>query len=931
GGGGQFAEPGARLSCHLLLCLFRTSDHPISSTVLVSTPATTLYSLTSPGPSTLVMGNSGQRSLYIIKHPCDRYLLAAAHSSMRVEAVLTVLKAILVLADSMENRELKSKPEISQNKEISISEILGTNLDDADFSDFGLPPLPGTKPKVDVNQAIENATLGEFAKHALKQICSQEWIHERCLREPEMLSKPDLLLDPMLTHKQAQQLLQMICHPKSISHTNLDSEIDQKQRISRVLHCLDEWTIRVSWLQLQLIYAQCGGPNSTPEVLVWLDNVAKSTIDFFQSSSEESLKQSQNNVNNMDNNKEGNSRGFNSVKNQANDEHKDRRVWLVAPLISKLPLAVQGKILRVAANVLESGNWMSAGANSQNNYSYSKNKDRGFQQQKCNTSSMSNSSLLLSYPPFLSLVLMCLKAQEQGQEQRESLLNSLYSQLHQAVHDRPNDDSKVKLNIQDGLQLRLSLVGGMFDMIQKSSSLMDWAVLLLQLLSYGVVDPQLNYELFTTVLDMLSMLIHTTQATDSSEPREETRKQHQNLIKKLKKELATERFGIGVSLVRQLLPVPKQQCEVITCEAMGSLIDTKGNKIAGFDSIDKKQGLQVAEIQKVSPWDLIEGHKNPAPLSWTWFGAMKMERKPLRAEENHHLNAWHIHSQRKPTAYYLEPPPLPPEDTVDPLPVVPVPAPIVEKPPSLPTPLMPAPQTILPIPMVDEAIKRDRDTPNELSMRGVKKAKTQRRRRQPKHPAMSTTPQPAPTMRMPGAYDGYGGHPPPPPPPQNAPHQAWFAGSQQPGPPHQAPPQQQGYYHQGPPMGPAQRFERPNSKAVLNSYLRARQPGGGTSQYMNQGNAGPGNPPSGIAGPSGGPPPHLYQARQQQQMMMQRQMRPTQQPPNPMVVPPSQMYQMQPNNQGTPPQVQQTVNPMHHMAQQSQGNYAAPPPPNLHK
>lgn len=42
-------------------------------------------------------------------------------------------------------------------------------------------------------------------------------------------------------------------------------------------------------------------------------------------------------------------------------------------------------------------------------------------------------------------------------------------------------------------------------------------------------------------------------------------------------------------MVRQLLPFPKQACEVITCEAMGSLIDTKGNKIAGFDSIDKKQ------------------------------------------------------------------------------------------------------------------------------------------------------------------------------------------------------------------------------------------------------------------------------------------------------------------------------------------------------
>lgn len=35
---------------------------------------------------------------------------------------------------------------------------------------------------------------------------------------------------------------------------------------------------------------------------------------------------------------------------------------------------------------------------------------------------------------------------------------------------------------------------------------------------------------------------------------------------------------------RQLLPLPKQTCDIITCEPKGSLIDTKGNKIAGFDS-----------------------------------------------------------------------------------------------------------------------------------------------------------------------------------------------------------------------------------------------------------------------------------------------------------------------------------------------------------
>ena len=99
GGGDDEAEPGARLTCHLLLCLFRTSEPPLSASCVTSTPATTLYSLTSPGPANLVPNN---RPSYVIKHPCDRYLLAAAHSCIRVEAVIAALKAILVLGDANE-------------------------------------------------------------------------------------------------------------------------------------------------------------------------------------------------------------------------------------------------------------------------------------------------------------------------------------------------------------------------------------------------------------------------------------------------------------------------------------------------------------------------------------------------------------------------------------------------------------------------------------------------------------------------------------------------------------------------------------------------------------------------------------------------------------------------------------------------------------
>lgn len=77
--------------------------------------------------------------------------------------------------------------------------------------------------------------------------------------------------------------------------------------------------------------------------------------------------------------------------------------------------------------------------------------------------------------------------------------------------------------------------------------------------------------------------------------------------------------------------------------------------------------MRVTEKEKVSMWDLLEGHKNPAPLLWSWFGAVKMERKPLTYEDNHRLLKYHMHSLVKPSSYFYEALPLPPEDAEEPM------------------------------------------------------------------------------------------------------------------------------------------------------------------------------------------------------------------------------------------------------------------------
>lgn len=73
----------------------------------------------------------------------------------------------------------------------------------------------------------------------------------------------------------------------------------------------------------------------------------------------------------------------------------------------------------------------------------------------------------------------------------------------------------------------------------------------------------------------------------------------------------------------------------------------------------------------MSNWDLLEGMKNPAPLSWAWFGAVRLERRPLACEDTHRLLKYHTHNLQRPASHYLDPPPLPPED-LEPVPDKPV-------------------------------------------------------------------------------------------------------------------------------------------------------------------------------------------------------------------------------------------------------------------
>lgn len=95
-------------------------------------------------------------------------MLAYAHRNITVGAIIAVLKVILVLGDAEDPNKGASK-------------IFHVDDDDDDIEDdFGLGLKSSSASKG--GSSIENAKLSDFAKHTLKQICSQEWVHNRCLQ-----------------------------------------------------------------------------------------------------------------------------------------------------------------------------------------------------------------------------------------------------------------------------------------------------------------------------------------------------------------------------------------------------------------------------------------------------------------------------------------------------------------------------------------------------------------------------------------------------------------------------------------------------------------------------------------------------------------------------------------------------------------------------
>jgi hypothetical protein len=96
------------------------------------------------------------------------------------------------------------------------------------------------------------------------------------------------------------------------------------------------------------------------------------------------------------------------------------------------------------------------------------------------------SSWLLSQQPFVNLILACVDG-----EASDGLVQTLLKQFQeivQRVKDNPTLPHRYIFTFErEGLLLRLSLIGGLFDSLLEYH--VDWALVLFQLLFYGIISP----------------------------------------------------------------------------------------------------------------------------------------------------------------------------------------------------------------------------------------------------------------------------------------------------------------------------------------------------------------------------------------------------------------------------------------------------------
>ena len=276
----------------------------------------------------------------------ERRLLASNYRNVAFGAFLCVLKSLLIISQSC-FKDCKTYFELC--RESTQRHAKNFNFDRISPGEQHFRPYREPIPE----------ELVDLSMRVLKLCCDQDWIQERCLKESDTLCNQTNLCDKLLDDGQAQQLLRFICYKSTSELTRFSLDKGPKPIISSLLQNLNQWTLRATILELKLMIkileyntpgtkSQDANFNYSSAMKTHehntqhlLHSIASATIELFQHQTEGRYATSSNSI----------TSSSSTMSVPQTGEQEDRKgIWLIAPLISRLPDNVQSKILQIAGN-----------------------------------------------------------------------------------------------------------------------------------------------------------------------------------------------------------------------------------------------------------------------------------------------------------------------------------------------------------------------------------------------------------------------------------------------------------------------------------------------------------------------------------------------------------------------------------------------------
>ena len=443
----------------------------------------------------------------------------------------------------------------------------------------------------------------------LEAVVSQSWVQEKCQYEVEQLALaltekdkdsgaiPGMGGDPKLKTLHVKLLANYICY-----HGSKQALIirEDKAQVLKILETLDLWNLRSSLIQLYVLLQLT---SQQQQLMKITDTISQCAFDVFSQKQEQHCKPDSGEI----------------------DIYSISPAWLVAPLVSRLPSNVHGRILKLAGDHSK-GEWWTLGPGAQS-CDYKEGVGSSGKQQ-----------------PFLELVLACLHSGSQ-EELLDPLSKQLTSFLKAPAEEKQPSDPKVRSHLNASLKVRLGLVGSLLN-IALQNACFEWCSLLTQLICSGAVDPDYTgtLELYTTTLDMLCILYRSLGSESSSNNASREPRKYLNDFVNQELTHSTLISSKCIKELSQLIGIPKPALHM-------KLFSRYSDH--GFNPDDLVE-------YSLPAWDVLEGfpHNNSLSLSH-YLRFLRHEPRPLKYEEQYRLCFLHTHADKNYTPYHVALPEVP--------------------------------------------------------------------------------------------------------------------------------------------------------------------------------------------------------------------------------------------------------------------------------